>query len=537
MLIGEIVTTLTSDPGASVTGLMVELSVLLAVFVVLRVLIHIFLHRVLPRVEATLREAQLEHVLKTPVATDAEANQYAAEQNSLMGKGSKAGADTVKILFADLMPAVMQAIVAAWAAFSAQWMIGLVLIASGIVSVGITQLQLRSQGGVRVAINRAKSRLDGVMTELLRGKAVIRTLNAADSESRRVGEEAFELSAVEVGHHKAMGWFDAAKTTSESVFAVVVLIIAAGFVAGGANPGLVLTLYLLFMQFATPLRDIHRIRDELNESRLQLAEVFGILGQPIDPLFTRPASGHVATDADVSISSVSIRYGGHDLAVRDLSIDVPAGSYLGICGPAGCGKSTLVKAVVGILPMADGRITIGGVSVADMGVEELTSAVAYVSQEPYVVSGTIRENLLLGQPQAIDDKTLLGVLDKVDLTGEIAGLDSVVGEDGQGLSGGQKQRLVLARILLRPAKVIVLDEATSALDNLNEELFMEALESVDRTVIAIAHRLSTLRKADQIIVMDNGQIHEAGTYLTLDARGGLFHDLLHAGEDASPVRQ
>ena len=575
VVIGQIVSVLTADPGASIGGHLVLLSGLLGLFVVLRVAIHISLHRVLPRVEASLREAQLERTLKTPVLSEVE-GQYAAELNSLMGKGAKAGADTVKIVFNDLMPAVMQAVVAAVTAFTTQWLVGLVLVVSGVSSTVITQLQLRSQGGVRVAINRAKARLDGVMTELLRGKAVIRTLNAADSESRRVGRRALELSAVEVRHHQMMGVFDAVKTTSESLFSIVVLVIAAGFVVGGASPGLVLTLYLLFMQFAAPLRDIHRIRDELNESTLQLAEVFRILDAPVDPLFTRGTgsggggSGRGASgdgscgptqaqfdqdsvgplvpsplassplvpsppvpspqDPAVGIESVSVTYPDGTEAVHTVSVAVPVGSYLGICGPAGCGKSTLIKAVVGILPLSSGRILIDGVDLSAMNADELTSVIAYVSQEPYVVSGSIRDNLLLGQPSVLADSQLTEALARVGLLDEIGGLDAVVGEDGLGLSGGQRQRLVLARVLLRPSTVIVLDEATSALDNINEEHFMRALEGSGRTIIAIAHRLSTLRKADRIIVMESGQIVESGTYDSLDAQQGLFHALLHAGE-------
>jgi len=534
VIIGRIVSRLTGDSGARIGAMIWQLAGLLAAFVVLKVAVHISLHRVLPRVEATLRQAQLERTLKTPVMDAGSDTQYAAELNSLMGKGAKAGADTVKIVFNDLMPAVMQALVAAVTAFTTQWQVGLILAASGLVSTVITQLQLRSQGGVRVGLNLAKSRLDGVMTELLRGKAVIRTLDAADAESQRVGRRALELSQVEVRHHKMMGWFDAAKNATESAFSVVVLIVAAGFVAAGANAGVVLTLYLLFMQFAAPLRDVHRIRDELNEAVLQLAEVFRILALPLDAIFTRPASGVSLADASVAIEAVSVVYPDGHQAVQAVSAEVPDGTYLGISGPAGCGKSTLIKAIVGILSPSAGRITIGGVDVMAMNIDQLAGVVAYVSQEPYVISGTIRDNLLLGQSQALTDDTLVGALDRVGLRDELVehgGLDGVVGEDGQGLSGGQRQRLVLARSLLRSARVIVLDEATSALDNLNEELFMRALENSDRTIIAIAHRLSTLRKADRIIVMRDGRIAQSGTYDSLDQSPGLFHDLLHAGED------
>jgi ABC-type multidrug transport system fused ATPase/permease subunit len=237
------------------------------------------------------------------------------------------------------------------------------------------------------------------------------------------------------------------------------------------------------------------------------------------------------------VSAVSITYPNGHPGVRQASLAAPAGSYLGICGPAGCGKSTLVKALVGIVAPQTGTITLGGVEVGQMAASDLADTIAYVSQEPYVISGTVRDNLLLGQPDHLPDLRLAEALDQVGLLAElggVAGLDAVVGEDGQGLSGGQRQRLVLARILLRQAQVIVLDEATSALDNLNEEQVMHALEASGRTVIAIAHRLSTLRRADQIVVMRDGQIVERGTYPTLDAAGGLFHSLLHAGETDLP---
>jgi len=535
VIIGQIVTTLTKNPAASIANSIILLSCLLAIFVILKVAVHIALHQVLPRVEADLREAQIERTLKTPISSNNE--QYAAELNSLMGKGAKAGADTVKIVFMDLMPAVLQVIVAIVITFANQWQIGLILLISGVVSTFITNKQLASQGGVRVGLNRAKAKLDGIMTELLRGKAVIRTLNATDAESSRVGQRAFELSATEVRHHKMMGLFDAAKNASENFFAIIVLVVAAGFVASGANAGTVLTLYLLFMQFATPLRDIHRIRDELNEATLQLAEVFRILCEPLDKIFVRKGfnldSRKITPPAKMlELKNVSVAYNKDDrekLVVKNVDLTVREGEYLGICGPAGCGKSTLVKAIVGILPFAKGEIFIDGTNQNELNVANLADEISYVSQEPYVISGTIRDNLCLGQNAKVTDEKLRESLEKVGLNREISGLNQTVGEDGSGLSGGQKQRLVLARILLRPAKIIVLDEATSALDNLNEELFMKAIMSSRKTVVAIAHRLSTLRNANEIIVMKNGEICEKGTYENLDKKNGLFHELLHAG--------
>lgn len=530
LVIGQIVAKLGEHPGAPIEKEVAALAGLLLAFVGLRLSTHVNLHRVLPRVEAELREAQIRQVLRTPMTTGNSESRHAAELNSLMGRGAKAGADAVKIVFADLMPATTQMIVAALAAVAANWLVGVVLLASGLTSAAVTHYQLRSQGGVRVAINRAKANLDGVMTELLRGKAVIRTLHAAEAESARVGRRAVDLSKVETRHHAVMGAFDALKNATEGVFAVIVLVVAAGFVSAGANPGVVLTLYLLFMQFAGPLRDIHRIRDELSEASTQLGEVLTILDAPLDPAFTRPPSPVPTDSPQVSFEDVCIQYSPERAAVMNITLDVPAGAYVGICGPAGSGKSTLVKALVGIIPVVSGEIRIAGSSISDLANEQLASLVGYVSQEPYLVAGTVRDNLLLGQTRHVSDARLRGALAQVQLLDEFEGLDRVVREDGEGLSGGQRQRLVLARVLLRPSKVIVLDEATSALDTLNERQCIRELMATGRTIIAIAHRLSTLQAANHIIVMKDGRISEQGTFHSLDAHGELFHDLLAASD-------
>jgi len=534
VIIGRIVSQLTVNATTSILGLVGLLAGLLMLFVALRVYIHIALHWVLPRVEAIMRSVQISHGLKTPISTSVDETKSTGEQSSLMSKGAKAGSDTVKVVFSDLMPAIMQASVAIIATFMSQWMIGLILLAAGIASTLITQAQLRSQGGIRVAIGRAKSALDGVTIEMLSGKPVIRTLNAAESEADRVARRAMELSAVEVRHHKAMGLFDAAKTFSENIFTIIVLIIAAGFVAKGANAGLVLTLYLLFMQFITPLRDIHRIRDELNESSTQLGIVFDDLSAPIDSIFTRSDTPGVPYNDEVVIDHVSAGYDQQKSTVNDVCLTIPKGSFTGVCGPRGCGKSTLIKAVVGILNPTSGHIYVESVDTTQMSIDQFSHAVAYISQDSYVPSGTIRDNLLLGQSEKLSDERLTEALSSVGLYEEISkknGLDTLVGEDGQGLSGGQKQCLVLARILLRPANIVILDEATSALDNITEELVMRTLESSGKTIIAIAHRLSTLRNADQIVVMKDGRIYEQGTFTELDSRGDFFHELLHAGEN------
>ena len=204
-------------------------------------------------------------------------------------------------------------------------------------------------------------------------------------------------------------------------------------------------------------------------------------------------------------------------------------------GPTGSGKSTLGSLVPRLHDATAGRITIDGVDVRDIAPEDLTKIVGVVSQETYLIHDTIRENLLLAAPGA-DDEVPWSALASAQIADLIAslpdGLDTMVGARGHRFSGGEQQRLAIARTILRNPKVLVLDEATSALDNATEAQVQAALDrlAVGRTTLTIAHRLSTVEKADQLAVLARGAIVEVGTPGQLRDAGGAYARLVEAGE-------
>jgi ATP-binding cassette subfamily B protein len=225
--------------------------------------------------------------------------------------------------------------------------------------------------------------------------------------------------------------------------------------------------------------------------------------------------------------------------LHGLDLDIPAGETHAVVGLTGAGKSTIVKLLLRLYEATEGAVTIDGHDVKDLTFADLRGAIGLVSQDVFLFDGTVRENIAYGDPDATDEQiekaaTLAEAHDFIDALPE--GYDTMVGERGQKLSGGQRQRLSIARAIVRDPAILVLDEATSAVDNETEAAIQRSLEMVskDRTTLVIAHRLSTVRHADRIHVLENGLVAEAGTHDELVAAGGLYAALwrVQTGEAA-----
>ena len=297
--------------------------------------------------------------------------------------------------------------------------------------------------------------------------------------------------------------------------------------------GTLMALIALQEQLTFPLQELLRTGIEVRKTRVLFARIFEYLDMPSQ---VRQVDNAVSLDkskvrGEVKVENVSFSYEGNIPLLSDISVDIKGGTHVAIVGATGSGKTTLGYLIAALYEVDKGAIYIDGVNIKTLSTESLTEILGVVSQDPYLLNGSIKENLLFANPQATDEE-IVAAAKITKLHDFIMKLphqyDTPIGEHGFRFSGGEKQRLSLARTLLRKPAIIIMDEATSALDTVTERSLSGALNTSMHkiTTITIAHRLSTVRYADQIIVMDQGEIVERGTHDELIANNNYYANLL-----------
>jgi ATP-binding cassette subfamily B protein len=362
---------------------------------------------------------------------------------------------------------------------------------------------------------------------ILLGKTMGRTEDLAE----RFETESARLAELEVRSRMTGRWMMAAIQTTFAVMPALVYWFAGVTIAHGSETitiGTLVAFTTLQTRLFFPIGSLLGVQLEVQSSLALFDRIFEYLDHRVDIV-----EGERTLElprGEVGLDSVWFRYDDAAWTLQDVSFTVPPGTKTALVGETGSGKTTCAYLVARLYDATDGSVSIDGADVRDLTFESLAATVGVVSQETYLFHATVRENLRFAKPEATDAE-IEGAARAAQIHELIAtlpeGYDTVVGERGYRFSGGEKQRIAIARTILRNPPVLVLDEATSSLDTQTERLVQEALErlSEGRTTIAIAHRLSTVVDADQIVVLDRGRVVEVGTYEELLARGGRFASL------------
>ena len=412
----------------------------------------------------------------------------------------------------------------------------LAMISVAVISIVISARQIRS------ATTKAQQRVGDMAASVERALSAVRTIRAARAESRETesinhdAKEAY-VQGVKIAKINAL-ISPIAGIASNSAFIVVLGVGGFRVAAGETSVADLVTFILLMFLMIRPLGQAFGAYSSVMSALGALARIEEILVLPLEE--TAKESSQTAkpkkTQNSIEFKKVNFGYPSTEdhrdgkPVLSQVSFKIKKGDRVALVGPSGAGKSTILSLIERFYEPDSGEILLEGVPVRELSRDALRSQIGYVEQDAPVLAGSIRDNLLIGSPNATDAQ-LKAVLAEVNLTAVLKrdkrGLDAEVGEAGIMLSGGERQRLAIARALLAAPPILLLDESTSALDGLNEQRMREAIDAValGRTMIVIAHRLSTVVDSDQIIVLDHGEVIGTGTHSQLVKSTPLYKQL------------
>ncbi|MCX6891523.1 MAG: ABC transporter ATP-binding protein [Verrucomicrobia bacterium] len=417
-----------------------------------------------------------------------------------------------------------------------------------LIAVGVTPFLLlfvaRFKKAVKKATHEVRKRQSDIVAVVQEGLESVRSVKAfgrQDLEEGRLREASMETVQAALKARRVKSLLSPIVSVTVSLCVAIVLWRGAGLILRDAMTIGALTVFLSYLnKFFKPVQDLAKMTNVIAQAAVGLERIQTILDAdaiiPQKPGARDPGK----LQGEIVFEHVAFAYDPAAPVLRDINLTIQPGQRIGVCGPTGGGKSTVLSLIPRFYDPTLGRVLIDGVAVTDYRLDRLREQIGFVLQDTVLFAGSIRDNIAYGRPEATPEEIIQAakMANAHDFISEMPhGYDSLVGERGLTLSGGQRQRIGIARAIVRNAPILILDEPTAALDTESEKLVMEALERLmkGRTVITIAHRLSTIRDADKIVVLKGGLIAEEGTHEELLTRNRIYAELYRIQAGATPA--
>ena len=417
-----------------------------------------------------------------------------------------------------------------------------------LIAVGVTPFLLlfvaRFKKAVKKATHEVRKRQSDIVAVVQQGLESVRSVKAfgrQDMEEGRLQQASMETVQAALKARRVKSLLSPIVSVTVSLCVAFVLWRSAALILRDAMTIGALTVFLSYLnKFFKPVQDLAKMTNVIAQAAVGLERIQTILDADTIIRQKPDARDPGKFKGEIVFEHVAFAYDPAAPVLRDINLTIKPGQRIGVCGPTGGGKSTVLSLIPRFYDPTAGRVLIDGADVADYKLDLVRAQIGFVLQDTVLFAGTIRENIAYGRPEATPEEIMAAAkLANADefISQMPHGYDSLVGERGLTLSGGQRQRIGIARAVVRNSPILILDEPTAALDTESEKVVMEALERLmkGRTVITIAHRLSTIRDADQIVVLKGGLVAEQGTHDALIKRNEIYAELYRIQAGATPA--
>ncbi len=418
--------------------------------------------------------------------------------------------------------------------FSIQWQLALVITVLVPLLIGFTVLRRKQMGAASRAVKEKIAVINSDIESSISGVRTAKAFTNEAYERDRFAQGSDSYRVARRGFYKQMGIFASGSDIITNLMNVAVIAAGGLLIIGNKLEYVDLLVFTMYIaSFLQPIRKLANFVEQYTTGMAGFIRFQELMDTEPEITDAPDALPLVCDGGHIEIDGVSFSYDEEVDVLRNVSLDIPAGSTVALVGPSGGGKTTLCHLIPRFYEILDGHIRIDGQDIRDVTVQSLREQVGIVQQDVTIFASTIRENIRYGRLDATEEE-IIAAAKKAEIHDAIMampdGYDTYVGERGVMLSGGQKQRVSIARIFLKNPPILLLDEATSALDTVTEAHIQAALEELSRgrTTLVIAHRLSTIRNADTIVYIDGDGIRESGTHDELLARGGHYAALYEA---------